>query len=285
MVNYFFYRLGQFMALHLPLKLAYRIAVFISDLRYIFAFRDKRFVTKNLKTIFPEKSAEEIAKIRIWLFRNFAKYLVDFFRYEKLDNEYIKKNIRIDNLSYFDDALKNGKGVIILSAHIGNWELGAVVVALSGYPLWAVALEHKEKEVNDFFDSQRKSKGVNVIPFSKAVRQCLDLLNDNKIIALVGDRDFTGNGVITDFFGKRARFPDGPAAFALKTGASILPCFMVRNPDDSFTLKIEKPFQFVSQGDKKEDIKMCIHEYIKIFEGYIRNYPEQWYIFRKFWID
>jgi KDO2-lipid IV(A) lauroyltransferase len=284
-VNYFFYRLGQFMALHLPLKLAYRIAVFISDLRYIFAFRDKRFVTKNLKTIFPEKSAEEIAKIRIWLFRNFAKYLVDFFRYEKLDNEYIKKNIRIDNLSYFDDALKNGKGVIILSAHIGNWELGAVVVALSGYPLWAVALEHKEKEVNDFFDSQRKSKGVNVIPFSKAVRQCLDLLNDNKIIALVGDRDFTGNGVITDFFGKRARFPDGPAAFALKTGASILPCFMVRNPDDSFTLKIEKPFQFVSQGDKKEDIKMCIHEYIKIFEGYIRNYPEQWYIFRKFWID
>ncbi|MGA2774806.1 MAG: lysophospholipid acyltransferase family protein [Candidatus Omnitrophota bacterium] len=284
MVNYFFYRLGQSIALHLPLKLAYSIAVFIADLRHIFAFRDRRFVTENLKAIFPEKSAEEIRKIRTWLFRNFAKYLVDFFRYEKLDNEYINKNIRIENLNHFEDALKNGKGAIILSAHIGNWELGAVVVALSGYPLWAVALEHKEKEVNDFFDSQRKSKGVNVIPFSKAVRQCLDLLNDNKIIALVGDRDFTGKGVITDFFGKKARFPDGPAAFALKTGASILPCFMVRNPDDSFTLKIEKPFQLVSRGDKKEDIKMCIREYVKIFEDYIRKYPEQWYIFRRFWI-
>ena len=241
-------------------------------------------VTRNLKTIFPEKSYKEINKIRRWMFRNFAKYLVDFFRYKKLDNEYIKNNIHIENLHYFEEVIKKGKGGIILSAHIGNWELGAVVVALSGYPLWVVALEHKHKKVTDFFDSQRKSKGVNVIALGKAVRQCLSLLKENRIIALVGDRDFTGKGTIAEFFGKPARFPEGPAALALKTGASILPCFMIRNPDDSFTLRIEKPIELISRGDKEEDIKRCMREYVKIFENYIYKYPEQWYLFRKFWL-
>jgi KDO2-lipid IV(A) lauroyltransferase len=241
-------------------------------------------VTENLKTIFPEKSSREIHRIRRWMFRNFAKYLVDFFRYEKLDNEYIKNNIHIENLHYFDEVLKKGKGGIILSAHIGNWELGAVVVALSGYSLWAVALEHKHKKVTDFFDSQRMSKGVNVIALGKAVRQCLSRLNENRIIALVGDRDFTGKGTVTEFFGKSAHFPEGPAALALKTGASIVPCFMVRNPDDSFTLRIEKPIELISRGDKEEDIKRCMREYVKIFENYIYKYPEQWYLFRKFWL-
>ena len=218
------------------------------------------------------------------MFRNFAKYLVDFFRYEKLDNEYIKNNIHIENLNYFEEVLRKGKGAIILSAHIGNWELGAVVVALSGYPLWAVALEHKHKKVTDFFDSQRKSKGVNVIALGKAVRQCLNLLKENKIIALAADRDFTGKGTITEFFGKPARFPEGPAALALKTGASILPCFMVRNSDDSFTLRIEKPIELISGGDKEEDVKRCMREYVKIFENYIYKHPEQWYLFRRFWL-
>jgi len=255
-----------------------------SDLHYIFAFGDRKMVTENLRTIFPQKPSREINKIRRGIFRNFAKYLVDFFRYEKLDNEYIKNNIHIENLKYFDEALKKGKGGIILSAHIGNWELGAVVVALSGYPLWAVALEHKHKKVTDFFNSQRKSKGVNVIALGKAVRQCFNLLNDNRIIALVGDRDFSGNGTVTDFFGKPARFPEGPAALALKTGASILPCFMVRNPDDSFTLWIEKPIELISQRNKEEDVKRCMREYVKIFENYIYKYPEQWYLFKRFWL-
>ena len=268
----------------MPLKLAYSIAILLADLRYVFAFRDRKAITGNLKAIFPEKPNQEIKKIRRWLFRNFAKYLVDFFRYEKLDNEYIKNNIHIENLNYFEEALKKGRGVIILSAHIGNWELGAVVVALLDYPLWVVALEHKHEMVNDFFDSQRKSKGVRVVALAKAVRQCFGLLKDNKIIALVGDRDFTGKGRIIDFFGKSASFPEGPAAFALKTQAVILPCFMVRNPDDSFTLKIEAPLEVKVSGNKEKDINSCISGYVKIFESYIRNYPDQWYIFKKFWV-
>ncbi len=285
MFNYLLYRIGQFIALSLPLNLVYKIAVFISDLHYIFADKDRRRVKENLRTIFPEKSAREIRRLRIRMSRNFAKYLVDFFRFEKLDKEYIAKYIKIENAHYFDQALSRGKGVIVLSAHLGNWELGGVVVALSGYPLWVVALPHKDKRVNDFFNSQRQSKGVNVIPLGKAVRASLNLLKENKMVALAGDRDFTKKGVILDFFGKPTLLPEGPAALALKTGASIVPAFMLRNEDGGFTLKIEKPIEFTATGDKKKDLLEIILLYKIIFEDYIRKYPDQWYIFRRFWVE
>ena len=285
MFNYILYRIGQFIALSIPLKLGYKIAVFISDARYVFARADRRAVKENLKAIFPEKSDREIRWIRIRMFRNFAKYLVDFFRFDKLDKEFIKKNIHIENFHYFDKAISMGKGVIVLTAHLGNWELGGVVIGLSGYPFWAVALPHKDKRVDNFFNSKRESKGVKVIPLGKAVRACLNVLAKNGMVALVGDRDFTERGIVMDFFGRKAFLPEGPAAFSLKTGAVIVPGFMLRNKDDSFTLRIEKPIEFRPSGDKEKDLRELIPLYKRIMEDYIRRYPDQWYQFRRFWIQ
>lgn len=284
MFNYILYRIGQFIALHLPLKAAYKLAVFFSDLHYFFADKDRKNVTKNLKIIFPDKAERQIKAIRIRIFRNFAKYLVDFFRFSKIDKEYITKNIKIKNLRYFDEALQKKKGVIVLTAHIGNWELGGVVIAQLGYPFWVVALEHKDKKVDDFFNFQRESKGVKVIPLKRAVRTSLSILKENRLLALAGDRDFSGKGIIVDFFGKPAILPEGAAAFSLKTGAPIVPGFMLRNDDDSFTLKIERPLEFSPSGNKEKDLADIICWYKAIFEEYIRKYPEQWYIFRSFWL-
>ena len=284
MYNYLLYRIGQFIVLHLPLKFAYRIAIFCSDVHYIFADKDRRAVKENLKAIFPEKSDKEIRRLRIRMFRNFAKYLADFFRFEKLDEEYIRNNTRIENIRYFEEGLSRGKGVIVLSAHLGNWELGGVVVAHSGYPFWVVALVHKDKRVNDFFNSKRESKGIGVIPLGRAVRRSIDVLKENKILALVGDRDFSEKGMVLDFFGKPSLFPAGPAALALKTGASIVPAFMLRNKDDTFTLKIEQPLEFSPTGNKENDLRELISIYKIIIEDYIRKYPDQWYMFRRFWI-
>jgi len=283
MLNYILYRIGQILALHLPLKISYKIATFISDLHYLFVAKDRKTVKENLEVIFPAKSASEICRIRIEIFRNFAKYLVDFFRFSKLDTQNIKKNIEIQNIHYIDDILSKGKGAIIVSAHLGNWELGGVVIALMGYPFWAVVLPHKYKKVDDFFKSQREIKGVRVIPLGRAARQSLDVLRENKALALVGDRDFSEKGLILDFFGRPAIFPKGPAALALKTGATIIPGFMLRNKDDSFTLKFERPLNFTSTGNKDNDLIGLTTQYKEIFEDYIRKYPEQWYIFRKFW--
>lgn len=259
------------------------MAVFLADLHYFFAFRDSRFVKANLKAIFPDKSDIQLRKISKMVFRNFAKYLADFFRFEKLNLEYINKNVKLENMHYFDEAIARGKGAVVLTAHLGNWELGGVVIAQLGYPFWAVALPHKTKKVNDFFDAQRNRKGVKVIAMGKAVRSCISEIRGNHLVALVGDRDFTEKGILIDFFGKPTHFPEGPAALSLMTGASIVPGFMLRNPDDSFTLRIEKPVEFTPSGDKKKDLADLITVYKKILEDYIKRYPQQWYVFRRFW--
>lgn len=284
MLNYYIYRIGQFIALTLPLRLVYAIAVFLADLHYFFAFRDRRFVVNNLRVIFPEKPNQQLRKISREVFRNFAKYLVDFFRFEKLNRRYIDKKIKLEGMHHFDAALSSGKGAVVLTAHLGNWELGGVVIAQLGYPFWVVALPHKSKKVNDFFDAQRNRKGVKVIALGKAMRSCISEVSNNHMVALAGDRDFTGKGILIDFFGLPTHFPEGPAALSLMTGAPIVPGFMLRNPDDSFTLKIEKPVEFSPTGDKAKDMAALVAAYKKIFEDYIRKYPEQWYIFRRFWV-
>ncbi|MDD5476816.1 MAG: lysophospholipid acyltransferase family protein [Candidatus Omnitrophica bacterium] len=284
MLNYYIYRFGQFIALILPIRVVYAIAVFLADLHYFFAFRDRRFVKANLRAIFPEKPDRELRKINKQVFRNFAKYLVDFFRFEKLDLGYLEKNIKLENMHYFDEALARGKGVVVLTAHLGNWELGGVAIALLGYPFWVVALPHKNKKVDAFFNTQRNRKGVKVVSMGKAVRSCLAEIRNNHMVALVGDRDFTEKGIVIDFFGLPTHFPEGPAALSLMTGSSIVPGFMLRNPDDSFTLRIEKPVEFSPTGDKAKDLAGLVTVYKNIFEDYIRRYPEQWYVFRRFWI-
>lgn len=283
MLNYYLYRFGQFIAVSLPLRFVYAFAIFLADLHYVFAFRDRRFVRANLRVIFPDKSNSHLREISRKVFQNFAKYLVDFFRFERLNLEYINKNIKLENLHNFDEALAKGKGVVVLTAHLGNWELGGVVISQLGYPFFAVALPHKNKKVNDFFDAQRNSKGVKVIAMGKAVRSCMSEIRNNHMVALVGDRDFTEKGIVVDLFGKPTHFPEGPAALSLITGAPLVPGFMLRNPDDSFTLRIEKPVEFSPSGDRSRDLVKLIKIYKNIFEDYIRKYPEQWYVFRPFW--
>ncbi|MFH0856207.1 MAG: lysophospholipid acyltransferase family protein [Candidatus Omnitrophota bacterium] len=283
MLKYFFYRLAQSLALRLPIKSSYRIAVFAADLYSAFAFIDRSRVAENLKIIFPQKTGPEISVIRKQLFRNFAKYLVDFFRFHKLDMKYIKENIHLRNMHYVDSALTFGQGVILVTAHLGNWELGGVVISMLGYPFITVALRHKSKEVDAFFNGQRQSRGVRVLPLGNAAKGCLKALRNNELLALVGDRDFVGKGMTVDFFGKPTIFPLGPAALSLQTKARIIPGFMLRNKDDSFDLVMDKPIEYTPTGDNEKDSREIIARCKEVFEDYIRRYPEQWYMFRRFW--
>ena len=285
MFNYILYRIGQFIVLYIPLKFAYKVAVFFSDVHYFFARKDRLAVTENLKAIFPEKSEQEISSIRIRMFRNFAKYLADFFRFSLLDREYINKNVRLVDMDNFDKALAKGKGVIVLTAHIGNWELGGAVIALLNYPFWVVVLEHKNKNVNNFFNHQRESKGVKFIPVGITVKRCLTVLKQNGMVALAGDRDFGDTGVTVKFLGKSVLLPRGPAAFSLKTGSPIVPGFMVRDENDKFFLKIEEPIEFKPSGNDQKDLLALIELYKVVIEKYIRQYPDQWYMFRRFFVS
>jgi KDO2-lipid IV(A) lauroyltransferase len=285
MFSYLLYRLGQFLAFCLPRRLAYALAGAVSFVHSALSLRDTREACENLRTIFPQKSRRELLKIRFKLSYNFAKYLVDFFRYAKIDAGYIKRNVTVSNIHRLEGCLQKGKGVILVTAHLGNWELGGVIVAMLGFPIWGVALPHKNRRVNRFFDFQRGSRGLRVIHMGQAVRKCFAVLRNNHCLALVGDRDFANVGVVVDFFGKPASFPNGAAILSLRTGAAIIPAFFIRKGDDTFELSIEEPLAFSPSGREEEDVRGIISRYTKIFEAYIRRHPDQWYMFRRFWLN
>lgn len=285
MFKYCLYRFAQFLVNRLSLEASHALAIFLSDLHYFFSFRDRRRVRANLAKILPP--GEDLRRATREVFRNFGKYLTEFLRMEKMvEKDFIAGKIKIKNADRVRALLKEGKGVIIVTAHIGNWELGAVLLTVLGFPLMAVALPHKERPVNELFNNQRKLRGMEVIPTSGAIKKCLEGLKNNKMIAIVGDRDFgSKGGEIMDFLGYKAVIPKGAGIFACKTRAPIVPTFLIREDDDTFTLHIEEPI-FAPAPEahvsEHEAILGIIRQYLAVLEKQIRRHPTQWLMFRDF---
>lgn len=278
MISYILFRIGYFFATRLPLRCGYAVAIFVSNLKFYLSPRDRRAVIGNLKCILPVSEHKKIDAHAKKVFVNFGKYLIEFFRSKYLKKEDLGKSVKIEGLEYIDAALKKGKGVIILAAHIDNWELGGVFMSLLGYPMLAVALPHRNRHVNALFNRQRERIGVEVVSsLGLALRRIYSALKDNKIVALVGDRDFTNAGKKMPFFGKEKNIPRGPAVIAIRTGASIVPGFVLRQSDDAHIIKFLEPLK----TDRSEDEIM--RDYTRVIEQMIRQHPTQWLMFREFW--
>ncbi|MCM8763698.1 MAG: lysophospholipid acyltransferase family protein, partial [Candidatus Omnitrophica bacterium] len=203
--QYFFYRLAQDLSIGLPRGCAYRIASFIADIYYIFYCRERKALRHNLKIIgIKEKDIDEYSR---QVFRNFAKNLVDFFRFGLIDKRFLREKVRIVGLENMDNAFKRGKGILGLTAHLGNWELGGIIMAQKGYPVNAVAWEHNDPRINKIFIYQRQRKGIKVIPLGIALRRCFEALKNNEMVAMLGDRDFSphGNKTEINFLGRPFR--------------------------------------------------------------------------------
>lgn len=277
------YRIGIFIALNTPIRAGYRIAAFASSLYAFFSLADRDALNDNLKQLFPDYEDDRLKSIASQIFINFGKYLVDFFRFSLIDADYIKRYVKVEGRHHLDEVLKQKKGAILTSAHIGNWELGGVALAALGFPLSVVALTHKQDNIDKFFTQQRLEKGVGVIPVGIAVRRCFKVLANNGAIALVSDRDYFDNGLEVEFFGKKAIIPKGPALFSRRCQAPIVPVFMLRNKDDTFTLKILEPIMPVNTHNEQEDLISVTERVIKTIESVVKENPEQWFVFKRFW--
>lgn len=280
---YMMYRVGYSLVMSLSVKQAYGVACAIADIWCFVSIADRRAVRYNLERITGLKDQGELDQMTRQVFRNFAKYLVDFFRFSKIDDEYIKRFVKVEGINNLDEAVLKGKGVILLSAHIGNWELGAFVISSLRQPVTAVALTHGDKRINDFFTRQRIAGKVKPIKIGISLRSCYEALRNNGLVALLGDRDFSKNGLYMDFFGRPSLIPKGPAVFSERLQAEIVPTFMVRENDDTFRLifepRLKRPLADGEDGRIKEIMKGCV----SVIERYVKMYPTQWYMFKREW--
>lgn len=281
---YVLYRIGYFVVNLFPLKVSYCIASFLADLCCLISYRDRRYVVRNLATISGRQHDKRaLRNMARELYRNFAKYLVDFFRSARIDEEYVKKMVKVEGEKNIDSVLAGGKGVILMSAHIGNWELGGSVISILGYPISAVVLSHKNKKVNEFFRKRRLAGGLTPIEMGASLKACYKSLMSGKVLALLGDRDFNKSGLMLDFFGRKTLFPKGPSVFSYRLNVPIIPTLMVRQPDDTFKIVFEEPM-YADSSKKEEDAVFELGaKCAGRIESYIQRYPTQWYVFKDMW--
>lgn len=276
---YYLFVLGKIVAKIFPRRISYAIAKFCAQLHFYLSPKDRETVLYNLSAIVPQDKRKRYAK---GVFINFAYYLVDFFRQDRLDKEFIDKYVEVKGIENLDEAFKSNQGVIILTAHLGNYELGAAVASILGYPLHAIALPHKDQRTNKLFNDQRGSVGVKVIPTGIAVKKSLSILKSGGIVCFLADRDFSGTAEELEMLSRKAPLPKGPAFFTLKSGACIVPSFFLREDKNFYRLIFEEPMYCRREAlDSEADI---IKRYIPVLEKYIRAYPQQWYMFEKYWL-
>lgn len=286
MLLYPLYLTGSLLAGGLPRKLCYRISRSIADGYSARAPRDRAAVQANLEAVLgnPHVSPEQVREV----FRNFGMYLVDFFQFGRFTRDYVRGRIRFEGLEHMERAFGMGKGVVAVSAHLGNYELAGAVLSLLGMPVHGVVLSHKNPRVDRFFTHQRARVRVQSIPIQRMSRKefldtALSVLRKGAVLGLVADRDYFNHGLPMPMFGKVLRLPRGPASFSLRTGAPIVPSFLVREPDGDFRLIIEPPLGTPGAVDREQAVRELTQEWGQVLARVLSRYPTQWYMFQEFW--
>lgn len=207
-------------------------------------------------------------------FQNYGRMLIDFLLLGSLSPEELKRRMSYDGREHLDAALARGKGVIMAVPHMGSWDMAGSYAAALGYPVSAVA-ETFPGSLNDAVVATRQSFGLNVITLGRsAVRAITQALEANGVVALLCDLE-QGPGVSVRFFGRRATVPGGPAAFALKSGAAIVPAYQYAT-QHGYHVHLDPALE-PQPNDTKETLMQRV---IGRFELFIKERPDQWYAFR-----
>ena len=273
--------IGQCVA-RLPRKLALSIGVHLATAIFWFSHRQKDRACKHLKRSLGIEypAAEQLVRRS---FRNTGKNLMEFMQLPRMSPETIHQLVTFEGREHIDWALDQGRGAIILTAHFGNWELLGASILANGYTIRGITRQLRSKRLDAIVSSYREKVGWQGIDRDRSIREVLRCLKRNELIAILADVDTRTQGIFVDFFGRPAYTPYSPVAFALKTGAAILPTFIIRQPDDSHRAVVEAPLLLQQGGEKEQDLLVNTQRFTKIIESYIRRYPEQWIWMHERW--
>ena len=180
-----------------------------------------------------------------------------------------------------------GKGVIVVTGHLGHWELGGLMLALLGLPLTVVTLEEPSSELTRWREASRRQLGIKTItvgptyPF--AFVEMMQTLRRNELIAMLVDRPYEGSGACVELFGHKTEFSTAAALLAQHTGASVLPAFVIHDGQDGYQTMAEPPIPMETGGDPKLTLPINTQRIATVFEGIIRRHPDQWFNYVPIW--
>ena len=256
----------------LPSAWSARIAGWLGDRQRRSSALDRAAVQANLTAMLGRPVAAADPEVRS-VFRHFLWYLFELLSSERWD----EAGLSVSGAEEAAQGLRPFRGGILLSAHVGNWEVAAMALARLGVPIAAVALPHRDRRVDALFNGLRHRWGIGTIVVgSGASHEIIRRLRRGEWIGLMGDREFFGQGIPVRWFGRLARLPAGPAMLSLRTGCPILPVACVRERPLRLRMHVDEPI--LPDGLSRQPLAQRAG---MALERLIRLAPEQWVIFRK----
>lgn len=273
----------------MPRRLARVFAWFRT--RWVLTFTDmtrvREILADNVAPALP--SGADPAAVADRLLRNYGMFLMDYFRIPAMTRR------RLDGMfhplvgeEHARGAIESGKGGILVTPHLGNWELGGIHMRLCGFPVTAVGVaDPVNPALTRFRDAIRRLHGVEVVNIEPGLMTPILLaraLEANRLVAMLGDRNFfESDPVEVTLFGRSAWFPRGPAILALMTGAPLIPAFITMGAGGRYNAELAPPIPAPQDGDRRERSDAMIRDLAVVFEARIRRSIDQWYVFDPYW--
>ena len=269
---------------HIPLSLRRILAFFIARMSYYISLKHRLITIHDLMRSFPDSLLKEIISLAKESYVCFTLIAVDFLDIPYLNKDNLRQWISVEGLDNYTEACKEGKGVLIFSAHFGNWEICNAALAIMTQPFVFVYRVFDNPLLERAITGVRASYGNISLSKYNAMRPMIRLLKNGATINILIDQNVAWyEGVFVDFFGRKACTTPGLALLALHTKAPVLPVFTRRLPDGRYLLEIGKKVEIVSSGNRDADVLINTQNFTKIIEDKIRQYPAQWFWVHQRW--
>jgi len=276
-------------ALGLPSRAtATRLGQRLARLYFAIGRSRRRILFTNLAAAFPEKSPSEIERIARDCIDNFGATLVDFMETTRLAPEDILARVTLDGAEHFEEARRRGKGVFLLSAHLGSWEMGALRAGLIAEPILPVVRPLDNPLLEEELARRRTRFGNRIISKRDAAKEILRAIRQNQTVAILVDQNvIKEEAIFVPFFGRLAATTPSLALLQLKTGAPVVPVFTWPLGEGRYRLQFEKPIlaeEFESaSADRSERVHAATARYMAVTEDAVRRQPSAWFWMHNRW--
>ena len=268
----------------LPRRWAYALAVLAARFAWLYSPLARPRLEYNLSIVCPELTPLEIRKLSWLNFRNHAKAYADLMMLPRMNVEAMRPMMHVDGLEHLAQARAMGKGVMVVSCHMGSYEVASAIWSATVAPVSLFAEELEPRALYEWYRDTRARLGISVLALHLGgLRQVTQALREQEMVITAIDRDITGTGRKMPFLGRPAPIPLGPAAIALRLGTPLLPACVYRLPDDTYRAEAGPPVIAQSTGDQKADEVRITQELLLHIEGFIRRHPEQWHVPHAIW--
>lgn len=278
-VKGFFHLLGR-----VPAMWACRISAMLGRLWFAIDRRHRGTALDNLNHAFgSEKNPREIRRLARQVFNNMVRIVFEIGWSLHLDPGEFSRFFRISGLENVKKCSKNGRGILVLTGHLGNWELMPVVSAITTHTANVLYRPMDSAPLDRFFVQNRSRFGAKMIPKNTSLLRVFKALKRGESVVMLLDQNVGWRrGVFVNFFGRLACTSYGLAFIALKTGAPVVPIFVIRE-GQAFKIEIGPQVPLVRTGDLSRDLEANTQEYNNVLEKYIRRYPDQWFWVHNRW--